>query len=87
MAEFTPRGTDEKSSICDFLKSAPNGYVQEGKLKNAYSGMSLLYLITKLPDDQVDVHAITIATSYKATDQNRILEGKEKDNNGRQLLK
>ena len=84
MAEFTPRGADEKkNSICNFLKPAPNGYMQEGKLKNAYSGISLLPLITKIPDDQVDVHSVVITTSYKATHHNRIWEGKEEDNNGR----
>jgi len=88
MGEFTPRGTDESSSIRNYLKPAPNGYVPEGNRKSLYSGINLLPLITKLPDDAIDVHAIAIATSYKADDINTLFKGeKSKDDaNGRQLL-
>jgi len=90
MGEFTPRATDENSSIRNFIKPDPNGYVPDNKLPSFYSGISLLPYVWKIPDGEVDVHAIAIATSYKAAALNEKWEnnkGFDKEGDSRRSLR
>ena len=55
----------------DFLNlihPAPNGYKPDFLTKNAYDGFDLLPLNQAVPDGDVDVHAIAIATTNPAPD-------------------
>jgi len=90
MGEFTPRATDENSSIHNFIIPGPTGYVPDNKLPSFYSGISLLPYVWKIPDGEVDVHAIAIATSYKAADLNEKWEnseGSHKEGDSRRSLR
>ena len=64
MAEFTPINLGEANSIHAHMKEAPNGWVPK-PLEESYSGFDLLPLSWKIPANEVDVHAIAIATTYK----------------------
>ncbi|KAL3942006.1 MAG: hypothetical protein SGBAC_003718 [Bacillariaceae sp.] len=53
----------------DFLNlihPAPNGYVPDYPQSNLYSGFDLMPLSQAVPDDEIDVHAVAIATTYPA---------------------
>ncbi len=66
MTEFTPVNLGAVNSIAAHVKSAPNGYNPGSRhTEPAYSGIDILPLEWKLPEDQIDLHAIAIATTYE----------------------
>lgn len=64
MTEWTPGNPAQK--IRRYAKSANNGYKIVWPLEEVYQGIDILPLSWKIPLDQVDLHAIAIATTYKA---------------------
>lgn len=67
MTEWTPvNGVIH--SIRQNLKASSNGYIPTVKEKAAYDGIDLLPLEWRIPNDEVDVHAIAIATTYERND-------------------
>lgn len=69
MSQFTPINLGlEGNSITKYVKSAPNGYHPRNTMvvEPAYTGVDILPLIWKIPDDQIDLHAIAIASTYAA---------------------
>jgi hypothetical protein len=59
---WTPRAHIEYD-LLNIIHEAPNGYKPDFLIDNAYNGFDLLPLLQELPDDDIDVHAIAIATS------------------------
>ena len=49
--------------LLNIIHEAPNGYKPDFLVDNSYDGFDLLPLLQELPDDDIDVHAIAIATS------------------------
>jgi hypothetical protein len=49
--------------LLNIIHEAPNGYKPDFLIDNSYDGFDLLPLLQELPDDDIDVHAIAIATS------------------------
>ncbi len=80
MSEFTPinLGT-QGNGIAPHVKSAPNGYNprNSGVVQPAYTGVDILPLKWKIPEDQIDLHAIAIASTYAAPelDHSIVAEG------------
>ncbi len=69
MSEFTPINLGiEGNGITKYVKSAPNGYNPRNSrvVQPAYTGVDILPLKWKIPDDQIDLHAIAIASTYAA---------------------
>ena len=66
MTEFTPRNLGDINSIRYNIKAAPNGYKPAWYEHDEYEGFDLMPLTYKIPEDDIDVHAIAIATNYKA---------------------
>ena len=66
MGDFTPINLGYANSIRAHMKAPPDGWTKvPGSEKNtAYSGVDLLPLSWKIPQGEVDVHAIAIATTY-----------------------
>lgn len=65
MTEWTPMNGD-LHSIHRHLKQSSSGYVPRLTREAVYQGIDLLPLGWKIPNDEVDVHAIAIATTYKS---------------------
>lgn len=65
MTQFTPINLSSSNSISAHMKAAPNGYVPKPS-NAAYSEVNLLPLSWKIPAEEVDVHAIAIASTYKS---------------------
>lgn len=59
---WNPRANDDFDFL-NLIHEAPNGYKPYYKTEPVYSGFDLLPYVQKLADDQVDVHAIAIATT------------------------
>ena len=65
---WTPRvGT---RNFLDVVKEAPNGFKPTYQEKMAYQGFDILPIVQKIPDGEVDVHAIAIATTNPPPDLN-----------------
>ena len=64
MTEHTPKNLGEANGIIRYLKAAPNGYVPSNPIKPLYEGVDVLPPIWKVPEGQIDVHAIAIASTY-----------------------
>jgi len=62
-----PRVNDEYD-LMNIIKEAPNGYKPDFKIDNVYNGFDVLPLNQAIPDGDVDVHAIAIATTSPAPD-------------------
>ena len=54
--------------LLNILHTAPNGYKPYFKNSNVYDGFNVLPLNQAIPDGEVDVHAIAIATTSPAPD-------------------
>lgn len=64
---WTPRHSSE-FDLLKIIKPAPNGYKPFFRNKNVYDGFDLLPYAQKIPDGEVDVHAIAIATTNPPPD-------------------
>jgi len=64
--EWTPRRNPSESSLISILKPAPNGYLPYQSIASEFAGINVLPLIQRVPDGQVDVHAIAIASTAPA---------------------
>lgn len=85
MTEFTPKNLGDKNSIRAHIKPAPNGYKPTAHDKLEYEGFDLMPLEWKIPEGHIDVHAIAIATNYKAPVVERN-DGEGADIGRRQLI-
>ena len=65
MGQFTPINLGNANSILAHMKPDPSGQVPKESFDEEYSGFNLLPLSWKVPDGEVDVHAIAIASTYK----------------------
>eukprot|EP00980_Cylindrotheca_fusiformis_P021317 scaffold8211_cov117-Cylindrotheca_fusiformis.AAC.13 len=74
---WTPRVLSDFDFL-QLIHPAPNGYKPDYPAKNIYEGFDLLPLKQALPDGEVDVHAIAIATTDEAPD----LDHSWKDDDG-----
>ena len=72
-SEWTPRIRPDETSLISILKGGPNGYHPEMKKVNEYDGFDILPLEWKIPEGEVDVHAVAIATTRPPPD----LEGEK----------
>ena len=91
MGQFTPINRGYENSIAVHLKPATNGY-KPAAPKPAYEGANLLPLIWKVPEGEVDVHAIAIATTYSAPELDQSFvddedEDAEEAENSRRMLR
>lgn len=64
---WTPRVLQDFDFL-NLIHPAPNGYKPDYPIENVYHGFDLLPLNQALADDQVDVHAIAIATNNSPPD-------------------
>ena len=64
---WSPRAHLEYDFL-NIIHEAPNGYKPSFLLHNVYDGFDLLPLVQQLGDEDVDVHAIAIATSNPPPD-------------------
>jgi len=64
---WTPRAHPDYDFL-NLIHEAPNGYKPDYLTKNAYDGFDLMPLNQAVPDGEVDVHAIAIATTSPAPD-------------------
>jgi len=69
---FTPRNM--YNDLLDIVKPAPNGYKPFDNRKMQYDSFDLLPLGQKIPDGEVDVHAVAIVTTSEAPDLNHDYE-------------
>jgi hypothetical protein len=76
-SQWSPRANPDAISFESIIHTAPNGYrPTDGDLpQNEYSGINLALLdhpdltsFPRIPDDQIDVHMIAIATTQPAPD-------------------
>jgi hypothetical protein len=65
---WTPRIPNK--SFLDLIEPAPNGYKPTYSGTMAYAGFDVLPLVQAIPDGEVDVHAIAIATTNTPPDIN-----------------
>jgi hypothetical protein len=65
---WTPRLVSR--NFLDIVKAAPNGYKPTYRDEMAYEGIDVLPIVQKIPDGEVDVHAIAIATTNTPPDLN-----------------
>jgi hypothetical protein len=66
--EWTPRVLPDERSLRAILKKGANGYVPVFDDKNAYDGPDILPPKWHIPEDEIDVHAIAIATNFPPDD-------------------
>jgi hypothetical protein len=72
--------------LLNIIHPAPNGYKPDFLIKNAYDGFDLLPLNQAVPDGDVDVHAIAIATTNPAPDLDHSwIEDSDSDSDGGNL--
>ena len=63
MTQFTPVSRGNDNSILKNMKTAPNGY-RPKQLEGLYEGVDILPPFWKVPEGDVDVHAIALASTY-----------------------
>jgi hypothetical protein len=76
---WTPRIPNK--SFLDLVKPAPNGYKPTYPGTMEYTGFDVLPLIQAIPDGEVDVHAIAIATTNPPPDINHDWIDEDTDTN------
>ena len=64
---WTPRAHQD-FDLLNIIQPAPNGYKPAFQEKNVYDGFDLLPYKQKIPDGEVDVHAIALATTNPPPD-------------------
>lgn len=75
MSEFTPINLGNGNSIMRNAKTGANGFPKPlGEM--IYKGPDILPLKWKIPEGDVDVHAIAIATNYEAPNFDHLFEEK-----------
>lgn len=79
MSTFRPINLGRGNGILKNLKAAPSGYVPHDEYESYYTGPDLLPLSWKIPDGEVDVHAIAIATSYEAPLNEHLFDNTDDD--------
>ena len=67
MTEWTPKNNPDVNNIHSRLKPDKHGYVPSLE-EPVYTGPDVVPLIWKIPEDDVDVHAVAIASTYPAPD-------------------
>ena len=67
MSEFRPISLGDGNNIASHIKASPNGYIPEYRSEVSYHGPDLYPTSWKIPEGDVDVHAIAIATNYEAS--------------------
>ena len=65
MSEYTPINLSDSNSISAHLTSSFNREMPSQHVEESYSGLDLLPTSWKIPNNEVDVHAIAIATTYE----------------------
>ena len=80
--EWQPRANPDFTSFRSIIKAAPNGYKPIIEESSVYEGVDLAFLdnpekgvFPRIPDDEVDVHMIAIATHKAAPDLDHSLPG------------
>mmetsp|Transcript_18803 Transcript_18803/g.40951 ORF Transcript_18803/g.40951 Transcript_18803/m.40951 type:complete len:1025 (+) Transcript_18803:189-3263(+) len=68
--EWTPRALPEERSLRAILKRGPSGYLPMFSGVNAYNGFDILPPKWQIPEGEIDVHAIAIATTLPPPDDN-----------------
>jgi hypothetical protein len=63
MTEFTPLNMGYHNMIIPHMKAAPNGY-KPSRPKKVYDGIDVLPPFWKIPEGDVDVHAIALVSTY-----------------------
>lgn len=79
MTEFTPVNGGFANSIIEHAKKGANGYPKVVGGKMPYAGPELLPLNWKIPEGDVDVHAIAIATDYDVPQLEFLWEDEDND--------
>jgi len=69
----------ENNNFLNLIHPAPNGYKPKFTKQNVYSGFDLLPYKQKIPDGEIDVHAIAIATTFPPPELNHEWEENEED--------
>ena len=82
--DWQPRANPDFSSFRSIIKAAPNGYKPIIEESNVYEGVDVAFLdnpekgvFPRIPDDEVDVHMIAIATHKAAPDLDHSLPGED----------
>jgi hypothetical protein len=81
MGQFTPIAGGYHNSIAKHVKPAPNGYVPTNGLEPEYEGVDIYPLMWKIPEGEVDVHAIAIASTYAPSELDQSWTGNGNDDN------
>lgn len=89
MTEWTPHSP--AGNLIDNIKAAPNGY-KPTKIEPLYEGIDVTPQIHKIPDGEIDLHAIAIATDYAPPELDQSFvddndEDAEEAENTRRMLK
>ena len=93
MGEFTPKNRGYHNSIRAHLKAAPNGYKPDYTEEALYDGVDVLPHEWKVPEGEIDVHAIAIVSTYAASELDHSWvdkndkDAEEADNSRRMLRK
>ena len=66
--EWTPRALPDERSLRAILKKGPNGYVPLFDDKNVYDGPDIRPSKWDIPEGEIDVHAVAIATNFPPGD-------------------
>jgi hypothetical protein len=91
ITEFNGKNRGDFNSIIPHIRAASNGYKPHLTEEPLYEGIDILPPIWKLPEGEIDVHAITIASTYAAPELDNSLsekdESTESSQNSRRLLR
>uniref|UniRef100_A0A7S4K3H2 Uncharacterized protein n=1 Tax=Odontella aurita TaxID=265563 RepID=A0A7S4K3H2_9STRA len=77
--DWTPRRNPSESSLLAVMKPAPNGYVPHPSMPTEFAGINVMPLIQRVPDGEVDVHAIALASTKPAPRLDHSMEGGEEE--------
>lgn len=80
MSEFTPVNIGYENSIIKHARKGENGFPKQVGVM-PYVGPDLLPLKWKIPDGDVDVHAIAIASNYEAPNFDHLFEEEIEEDN------
>ena len=80
--EWTPRVLPEERSLRAILKQGPSGYLPVFDVVNAYDGFDVLPPKWHIPEGQIDVHAIAIATTSPPPDRDTNAIARPRDYQG-----
>jgi hypothetical protein len=92
MGEFTPKNRGYHNSIRAHLKAAPNGYKPDYTEEALYDGVDVLPPEWKVPEGEIDVHAIAVVSTYAAPELDQTWvdkndEDAEEAENSRRMLR